>query len=151
MWLGNVLTSEEFAPDAGRTRRRVRWRIVGALVAVVGVAVACLLVWRSRPKASLASKQSPGLATPTQLAAAVPAQAAAPPANGAHPSAAVVPPSAAAAGVAGVPSEPEPVKTAHAKKLASKHKKSKRHPVKTAKSSKHRHSKVAGLSRADAK
>ncbi len=58
-WGGNVLRSEDFAPDAGRKRRRVSWGRVGALVVVGGLAVAGGLAWRSWPKVPFSNVRLP--------------------------------------------------------------------------------------------
>src|SRR5215831_3767392 len=60
-WGGNVLRSEDFAPDAGRKRRRVSWGRVGALVVVGSVAMAGGLAWRSWPKVPFSNAEWPGL------------------------------------------------------------------------------------------
>src|SRR5262245_41584715 len=69
MWLGNVLGSEDFTPDAGRKRRRVRWRTLGILVVAAGLAVGGGLVWRSRPPGAPAGPPTGGSAkSPTAAA-----------------------------------------------------------------------------------
>src|SRR5262249_41078758 len=96
MWLGNVLSSSEFMPQAGRQRRRVPWRLLVALL-VLGAAGG--LVWRSWPKVPFSNSAWPGLAkTSPTPPAAPPPSAPAPPTT-----TPVVPPSTFSAGVEEAP------------------------------------------------
>jgi hypothetical protein len=127
MWLGNVLSSSEFVPDAGRKRRRFPWRILVALV-VVGVAGG--LVWTSWPKVPFSNSEWRGLERTSPVPAAPPAPSAPAQPTTASP---VNPPSATSAGVEAAPTEPAVAKKSQSTKHASKHKR-KRHHRKTSRS-----------------
>lgn len=72
MWGGNVLMSDEFAPDAGRKRPRSRSRVLGMLV-VVGGLTAGALVWGSWPRVPFSKIEWPGLSTSSSTVAGKPA------------------------------------------------------------------------------
>src|SRR5437899_272932 len=60
MWGGNVLGSDDFAPDAGRKPRRRPKRLLGILVVVGGLTAAGGLVWSSWPRVPFLTVDWPG-------------------------------------------------------------------------------------------
>jgi len=151
VWGGNVLLSDEFAPDAGRKPRRRPWRLLGILVVVGGLTTAGGLVWRSWPRVPFLKVDWPGRSTTSSAASAQPIPVVD---RAAAPARAVPAVTAPAAPVptAPVPASPtiapaataEParvVKKAHSTKSIAKSKSNKRRHLKASKSSKRAHAK----------
>jgi hypothetical protein len=147
MWGGNILPSDEFAPDAGRKSQRRPWRLLGSLTVVGALAAAGGLVWKSWPRvasapavAAPASSAPPATATPAAASPTITPAAAAPTTapEEARKSSAPVSESATNSGVGAAPSKPaRVVKSSHTTRSKAKLKSNKRRHQVASKHAKH--------------